>query len=125
MATDDQTIWDDSVEMSGGTNVRSVNSVRIGMEASTIAIVVSLLVIIFACGAVMGVNLSEQQALRREFATRQQTISQDLKDQKTQIWLLERRLMDREALDIVNGTKLPSDDEHGATGNLQRMKPKR
>jgi hypothetical protein len=61
----------------------------------------------------MGLNLAKQS---------QQ--DEDFKAMKTQQWLLERRLMDREALDIVNGTKKPTDDAWGATGNIQRMKPK-
>jgi len=48
----------------------------------------------------------------------------ELKAAKTQMWLVERRLMDKEALDIIHGDKLPSDSEFGATGNMQRMKPK-
>jgi hypothetical protein len=95
-------------------NGSSVNQIRIELGAATIAIVVSLMLVIGACGVVMGLNLSKQAEQDAQFKT-----------MKTQEWLLERRLMDREALDIVNGTKLPSDDEHGATGNLQRMKPRR
>lgn len=48
----------------------------------------------------------------------------EFNDTKTQMWLVERRLMDAEALDILHGKKLPSDDQYGATGNMQRMKPK-
>jgi len=48
----------------------------------------------------------------------------EFKATKTQMWLVERRLMDKEALDIIHGDKLPSDSEFGATGNMQRMKPK-
>ena len=48
----------------------------------------------------------------------------EFKAVKTQMWLVERRLMDKEALEIIHGDKLPSDSEFGATGNMQRMKPK-
>jgi hypothetical protein len=48
----------------------------------------------------------------------------EFKAAKTQMWLVERRLMDREALDIIHGDKVPSDSEFGATGNMQRMKSK-
>ena len=61
----------------------------------------------------MGLNLAKQAQM-----------DQDYRDLKTQYWLVERRLMDREALDILHGTKIAGDDENGATGNLQRMKPK-
>ena len=89
-------------------------SVRVGLESSTVAIVLSLMIVIAACGLVMGLNLSKQAQMDADFKTL-----------KTQEWLVERRLMDREAYDILNGTKLPSDDIHGPTGNLQRMIPRR
>ena len=47
------------------------------------------------------------------------------RDAKTQAWLAERRLMDMEAYAMLNGWKIPSDDQHGPTGNLQRMKPEK
>jgi|HubBroStandDraft_4_1064222.scaffolds.fasta_scaffold932475_2 hypothetical protein len=104
---------DQSVRQSDGS-IANVTRVNVELGSATIAIVISLMIIIAACGVVMGLNLSKQAEMDADFKT-----------MKTQEWLLERRLMDREALDIVNGTKLPTDDEHGATGNLQRMKPKR
>lgn len=91
-----------------------VQQVKIDLGPSTIAIVASMLVIIAACGVVLGLNLAKQDQMDREF-----------KDLRTQEWLTERRLMDREALDLVNGKKLSSDDEYGPTGNLKRMVPKK
>lgn len=91
----------------------SVNNIRIELGGTTLAIVISLLVVIGACGLIMGLNLAKQAQM-----------DQDFKDMKTQDWLKERRLMDREAYDIVNGLKKPGDDAWGPTGNLQRMKPK-
>ena len=90
----------------------SINQIRIDLGASTIVIVVSLMLIIGACGTVMGLNLSKQSQMDSDFKTL-----------KTQEWLVERRLMDREAYDILNGRKTSADDIHGPTGNLQRMKP--
>jgi hypothetical protein len=43
----------------------------------------------------------------------------------SQAWLVERRLMDREAYDIANGLKVPGDDANGPTGNIHRMVPKK
>jgi len=91
-----------------------VNSQRmeIGLGKETVAVVLVLAIVIGACGLVMGLNLSKQDRQDQSF-----------QDMKTQMWLVERRLMDQEALDILHGHKLPSDTEHGPTGNLQRMKP--
>lgn len=91
----------------------SVNNIKIGLDGATLAIVVSLVIVIAACGLVMGLNLAKQSQM-----------DQDFKDMKTQDWLKERRLMDREAYDIVNGLKKPGDDAWGPTGNIQRMTPK-
>ena len=52
------------------------------------------------------------------------SLSSQMHDTKTQAWLAERRLMDMEAYAMLNGWKIPSDDQHGPTGNFQRMKPK-
>lgn len=91
----------------------NVSSVRIELGNPTLAVIVVLVGLLGACGVAMGLNLAKQA---------QQ--DDDFKSMKTQQWLLERRLMDREALDIVNGIKKPGDDAWGATGNIQRMKPK-
>jgi hypothetical protein len=88
-------------------------NIQISFGKETLAVILLLAVIIGICGLIMGLNLSKQD--RQD---------QDFRDMKTQQWLVERRLMDREALDILHGDKLPSDTEFGPTGNLQRMKPK-
>lgn len=66
----------------------------------------------------------QAQLTRQEYDTQMQSLVAGVKDLKTQYWLVERRLMDAEALDILHGTKLVSDTEFGPTGNLQRMKPR-
>lgn len=91
----------------------NVNVVRIELGKETFAVIILLAIVIGGAGLVMGLNLSKQA---------QQ--DDDFKAMKTQMWLVERRLMDREALDILHGNKIPSDDQYGATGNMQRMKPK-
>jgi hypothetical protein len=100
------------VTSNGNTNCPVAN-IRIDLGAPTLAVVMILVMIIGACGVVMGLNLAKQAQM-----------DQDFKDMKTQDWLKERRLMDREAYDIVNGLKKPGDDAWGPTGNVQRMKPK-
>lgn len=76
--------------------------------------IIALILVIAGCALVMGLNLAKQDQMDRDF-----------KDMKTQDWLKERRLMDREAYDILNGRKVVGDDTNGPTGNLQRMKPER
>jgi hypothetical protein len=106
-----QSIVDEAIY--GGDAPIHTQRVNIELGSSTIAIVVGLMVIIAACGTVLGLNLARQAQMDADF-----------KAMKTQEWLVERRLMDKEALDILNGTRLQSDTEFGPTGNLQRMKPK-
>jgi len=94
-------------------NEARTGDVHFNLGAATLAVIIGLALIIGVCGAVMGLNLSKQD--RQD---------DDFRKLNTQYWLLERRLMDKEALDIIHGDKLPSDTEYGATGNLQRMQPK-
>jgi hypothetical protein len=91
----------------------SVNQIRIGLDGMTLGIVVSLVIVIGACGVVMGLNLSKQHEQDAAF-----------RDLQVQYKLVERRELDLEAYGILNGWKMPSDNESGPTGNLQRMKPK-
>ena len=91
-----------------------ITNQTINLGAPTLVLVVALIIVIGACGLVMGLNLSKQERM-----------DQDFRDLKTQAWLVERRLMDQEALQILHGEKLTSDTEYGPTGNLQRMKPRR
>jgi len=117
MATDSERVVthtqapDESIEAGVGANVTRVS---INLGGSTLIVVAVLVAIIGACGVVMGLNLAKQAQMDADFKTL-----------KTQEWLTERRLMDREAYDIANGLKVPGDDQNGPTGNLQRMKPKR
>lgn len=91
----------------------SVNNIRIGLEGATIIVVSILTVVIGACGVVMGLNLAKQDQMDRDF-----------RDLQTAYKLEERRKMDQEAYFELNGIKIPGDDIHGPTGNLERMKPK-
>ena len=97
----------------GTMHLRDGTQIKIDLGGATLIVVAVLALIIGACGIIMGLNLSKQD---RQDA--------DFRDLKTQSWLTERRLMDREALDILHGIKVPGDDANGPTGNLQRMKPK-
>jgi hypothetical protein len=50
-------------------------------------------------------------------------MDRDFRDMQTAQKLQERRWMDVEAYAMLNGWKIPSDDTHGPTGNLKRMRP--
>lgn len=101
---------DDSITAHPNSNVQVV---RIGLGKETLAVVILLTVVIGACALIMGLNLAKQEQMDRDF-----------RDAGTRLMLNERRLMDKEAYDILNGNKYLSDDTHGPTGNLERMKPK-
>lgn len=69
--------------------------------------------VVSACCLLLGMNLAKQAQM-----------DQDYKDASTHLMLVERRLMDKEAYMILNSQKIPGDDTHGPTGNMQRMTPK-
>lgn len=88
-------------------------SLNVNLGPATLIVVCILAAIIGACGLVMGLNMAKQDQMDRDF-----------KEASTRLMLNERRLMDKEAYAILNGEKIPGDDTHGPTGNLERMKPK-
>lgn len=100
---------DESVYAERGAHVQLV---KIGLGKETLAVVILLCVVIGACGLIMGLNLAKQDQMDRDF-----------RDLATRDKLLERRYVDMEAYAMLNGWKIPSDDMHGPTGNLQRMVP--
>lgn len=100
----------ESVTASEGAHVQIV---RIGLGKDTISLIAVLLVVITGCAFIMGRNLAKQDQLDNDFRSAQ-----------IQAKLEERRLMDIEAYAMLNGWKIPGDDAHGPTGNLDRMKPK-
>lgn len=95
-----------------GASANNIN-ISTNLGPATLIVVCVLAAIIGACGLVMGLNLSKQAQMDRDF-----------KDASTRLMLNERRLMDKESYDILNGNKYFSDDAHGPTGNIERMKPK-
>lgn len=109
----EQAIWDESVNQDNGS-ISNNAKVSIELGSATIAIVVSLMLVIGACGVVMGLNLSRQAQL-----------SEDFRYMERQEALKERRLMDMEAYALLNGWKRPGDDTFGPTGNVERMAPKK
>jgi len=92
----------------------NVNVVRIELGKETLIIVILLSILIAACGLIMGLNLSKQSQMDRDF-----------RDATTAFKLVERRYMDMEAYAMLNGWKVPGDDTHGPTGNLERMRPQK
>ena len=84
------------------------------LAAWFLPMMIAMTLVIGACGVVMGLNLATQHQEDNDFKLAQ-----------THALLLERRYMDIEAYAILNGWKVPGDDAHGPTGNMQRMKPKR
>jgi hypothetical protein len=98
---------------SSASHGSSVNRITINLGGSTLIVVIMLAGIIGACGIVMGLNLAKQDQMDRDFRA-----------DKTQKALLERRDIDIETYLMLHGVKIPGDDTHGPTGNLERMKPK-
>jgi hypothetical protein len=88
-------------------NGSAVVQVRLGLESSTIAIVTSLVLIIGACGAVMGLNLARQHSLEDAF----------LKLDR-QYRMTELKLDDWTVVAHRSGMVLPGDYTRGPQGNL-------
>lgn len=103
-----------------GENTHGSNF-RFDFGAHTLLTILVFSILIGVSGVVIGLDISERAQMSREF----DKLAQSYGDLKKQEWLLERRLMDKEALDIIHGDKLASDTEFGPTGNLQRMKPRK
>jgi hypothetical protein len=101
---------DNSQAPSGGS---SANHIDINLGGATLFVMLLLTVVIGACGVVMGMNLAKQASMDRDY-----------RDAQQQAKLVERRLIDMESYAMLNGWKVPSDETHGPTGNLERMKPK-
>lgn len=90
-----------------------VTRVNVELGSATIAIVVSLMLIIGACGVVMGMNLAKQSQLDANLQS------------LTRIY--ERnfiQLTDMQALLLREGLAQPGDFIHGPAGNLE-YKPKK
>lgn len=84
----------------------SVNNIRIGFEGTTLGIVLSLVLVIAACGVVMGMNISEQRELERHY---------DALDRQSR--MTELKLDDWTVVAHRAGLQLPGDYTRGPQGN--------
>ena len=88
-------------------SIQNNATVRIGLESSTIAIVVSLVVVIGACGVIMGLNLARQHSLEDAFTKLDR-----------QYRMTELKLDDWTVVAHRSGLVLPGDYTRGPQGNL-------
>lgn len=104
----------DTNRAAGGS---SVNNIRIGLEGMTLGIVLSLVLVIGACGLVMGLNIAEQRELERRY---------DALDR--QYRMTELKLDDWTVVAHRAGLQLPGDYTRGPQGDLDaesfHIKPK-
>ncbi len=105
---------DDSIRASEQSHV---NNVRIDVGAPTLAIIVVLVALIGACGVVMGLNLSEQAALQREFQRQTESTNKALEDMQRQSRMTELKLDDWTVVAHRSGLVLPGDYTRGPQGN--------
>jgi hypothetical protein len=96
----------------------SANHIRIDMGAPTLAIIVVLTALIGACGVVMGLNLSEQAALEREFARETARQVDSMTELKRQYRMTELKLDDWNVVAHRAGLALSGDYTRGPQGNL-------
>lgn len=109
---------------SGGS---SANHISINLGGATLIVVCVLALIIGACGVVMGLNLSEQHALVREFDRDTATTNERLQDLQRQYRMTELKLDDWTVVAHRSGLVLPGDYTRGPQGNpdAESFKPKR
>ena len=82
------------------------------------AVIVVLTALIGACGVVMGLNLSAQAALDREFQRDTAATNEKLQDLQRQYRMTELKLDDWTVVAHRSGLVLPGDYTRGPQGNL-------
>lgn len=88
-------------------NTAPVQNIRFDMSAVTLVIVLALMIVIAACGVVMGLNLSRQQTLEDAF------LKLDRQYRMTELKLDDWTVVAHRA-----GLQLPGDYTRGPQGNL-------
>lgn len=104
------------------------SAVSINIGGPTLAVIVVLAALIGACGVVMGMNLSEQAALSREFQRDTAATNEKLQDLQRQYRMTELKLDDWTVVAHRSGLVLPGDYTRGPQGDLDSesfKKPKR
>ena len=86
-------------------NGSSIVQVRMGLEASTIAIVVSLMLVIGACGVVIGVDVAERE--RESIVILEAKMQSEATERQAE--LLKYYLLELDAKFIGAGLKKPED----------------
>jgi hypothetical protein len=103
---------DNSQAPSGGSSAVSIN-----IGGPTLAVIVVLAGVIGACGVVMGLNLSEQAALGREFQRDTAATNEKLQDLQRQYRMTELKLDDWTVVAHRSGLVLPDDYTRGPQGD--------
>lgn len=85
----------------------SANNININLGGATLSVLICLMVVIGACGVIMGMNLAKQSQMDRDF-----------RDMQIQGKITERRLIDIENYAARAGWKQPGDDIHGPAGHI-------
>lgn len=107
---------DESLRQDGGS-ISNSSRVNIELGSATIAIVVSLMLVIGACGVVMGLNMAEQRAMVREFERTTLETSGHMAELQRQYRMTELKLDDWTVVAHRSGLVLPSDYTRGPQGN--------
>ena len=95
---------DDSVRQSEGS-IANVTRVNVELGSATIAIVISLMLVIASCGVVMGFNLSRQAEISQELID----VKHADEDKERQAELLKYYLLELDAKFISAGLKKPEE----------------
>jgi hypothetical protein len=106
-----------------------ITNQTINLGGPTLAVVVALVAVVFACGIVMGIDISDRHAYSREFDRRAaQSQREDdqraaaltavMRDLDRQYRMTELKLDDWTVVAHRSGLVLPSDYARGPQGNL-------
>lgn len=105
---------DNTQTPSGGS---SANHISINLGGATLIVVCILALIVGACGLIMGLNLSEQHALMREFDRDTAATNEHLQDLQRQYRMTELKLDDWTVVAHRSGLILPDDYTRGPQGD--------
>jgi hypothetical protein len=95
----------------------SANHISINLGGATLATMIVLTIVIGTCGVVMGLNLSDQAALQREFQRETERQIQAMGELQRQYRMTELKLDDWTVVAHRSGLVLPGDYTRGPQGN--------
>jgi hypothetical protein len=96
----------------------SMHRVAISIGGSMFLVIVALLLVIGACGVVIGMDIADRSAQQREWARDTAQLTEKMDDLRRQYRMTELKLDDWSVVGHRAGLALPGDYTRGPQGNL-------